>query len=462
MTSKKLEKLTPDQIAKFPEYREKWLKIGLSTAPLDRTRAAKAIDKVYECAGLAAPKIKVFLDSPYAGAFGSVYLKELDKATKLNSDQVGNQVGNQVWNQVGNQVWDQVWNQVWNQIRDQVGNQVWNQIRDQVRDQVGNQVGNQVRDQVWNQVWNQIRDQVRDQVWNQIRDQVGNQVWNQIRDQVRDQVWNQVGNQVWNQVWNQIRDQVRDQVGDQVRDQVGNQVGNQVRDQVRDQVGNQVGDQVRDQVWDQVWKAGYGSQDAGWLSFYNYFLEQTNLKVCEKLSGLTEFAKEAGWFFPFENAVIITPRSSLIKLDDRGRLHCENGPAIQYPDGWSIYAWHGIRIPEEWIKDKSVITPKLALTYPDMEKRRAACEILGWAKVLKKLKAKTIDKDPNPMIGELLEVELPDVGKERFLRVQCGTGREFALCVTQFGHKTARECNAATYGWNPGLPIENFIPETRT
>ena len=37
----KIEKLTPEQIAKMPEYIEKWTKIGLSTEPADRPRAGR-------------------------------------------------------------------------------------------------------------------------------------------------------------------------------------------------------------------------------------------------------------------------------------------------------------------------------------------------------------------------------------------------------------------------------------
>ena len=49
--------------------------------------------------------------------------------------------------------------------------------------------------------------------------------------------------------------------------------------------------------------------------------------------------------------------------------------------------------------------------------------------MLRELGAKTIHKHDNPLVGELLEVDIPDVGRERFLRIQCGTAREFALPV---------------------------------
>jgi hypothetical protein len=89
-----------------------------------------------------------------------------------------------------------------------------------------------------------------------------------------------------------------------------------------------------------------------------------------------------------------------------------------------------------------------ALTWENMEQRRAACEILGWATILKQLDGRTINKDADPQVGELIEVEIPEVGRERFLKVLCGTGREFALPVPP-NMTTALEANCWTYGIEP-------------
>lgn len=71
---------------------------------------------------------------------------------------------------------------------------------------------------------------------------------------------------------------------------------------------------------------------------------------------------------------------------------------------------------------------------------------------------RTIDKDDDPEIGELIEVELPEVGRERFLRVLCGTGRMFALPVPP-DMTTA----LAAQAWTWGLDAKSFIrPEVRT
>jgi hypothetical protein len=77
---------------------------------------------------------------------------------------------------------------------------------------------------------------------------------------------------------------------------------------------------------------------------------------------------------------------------------------------------------------------------------------------LKELDARTVDVDGDPEIGELLEVNLPDSGREKFLRVLCGTRREFALPVPN-DMKTALEAQAWTWGMTPS---EFIKPEIRT
>jgi hypothetical protein len=170
----------------------------------------------------------------------------------------------------------------------------------------------------------------------------------------------------------------------------------------------------------------------------------------ELLEEWSELMKACGWFFPDEDVCYCAERHKSLKFDDRWLLHCADGPAIECRDAEKIYSWHGTTVPAEWIEAKDTIDPKLALTYPDIEKRRALAEILGWGRVLEQLEAKTINEDPEPSIGKLVEVELPDSGKERFLIVMCGTGRQFVLPVPS-EMKTALEANAWTYNVAPDM-----------
>ena len=200
----------------------------------------------------------------------------------------------------------------------------------------------------------------------------------------------------------------------------------------------------------------HGCHDAGWLSYFAAYNQLFGL--AEEASGLLAAARRCGWWWPFTNICLISDRPKHIQFDAENRPHCETGPAIRYRDGFSVYAWRGQQVPSAWIEHPESLTARTALTWPQIEQRRAACEILGWPQILDALNGVEIDANPNPEIGVLIEVELPDIGKEKFLRVRCGTGREFALPVPP-GMRSARQAQA----WTWGLEEDEFLePEVRT
>jgi len=111
----KINELIPEQEADLSATRDKWLAIGLSTAPIDREASKAAVAKMYECAGLPAPNVFIFLDSPRQGAIAAALLKD-------------SKLGDQVSAQVGAQVLAQVRAQVGDQVGAQVGAQVWGEV----------------------------------------------------------------------------------------------------------------------------------------------------------------------------------------------------------------------------------------------------------------------------------------------------------------------------------------------
>lgn len=199
----------------------------------------------------------------------------------------------------------------------------------------------------------------------------------------------------------------------------------------------------------------WGQHEAGWLSYHDFFLNEVGIEGCSKALGLMTIAQNCGWVWFFDEAVVFTERPTTLKLDNEGRLHCQNGPAVAYKDGLEVYSFRGTVVPKEWILVPDGIDAQTALNWPNIEQRRAAAEIVGWAKILSQLNYKTIDKDGDPQIGELIEVDLPDSPKGRFLRVRCGTGRDFCLPVPA-EMKTALEANAWTFGFEDASDIEKF------
>jgi hypothetical protein len=287
----KIEKLTKEQEEKLIIYRDKWLnkifKYELYNSMTEETVKIK-MKELYKFCNLEEP-IVLLVDSPLGCQFA---------ANLLVSNQVRSQVWNQVRDQVENQVGDQVWNQVWDQVGSQVSNQVW----DQVRSQVSNQVWDQVSNQVWNQVRDQVENQVRDQVWNQ----------------VRDQVWNQVGDQVWNQVWNQV--------------------------------GGQVWDQVRNNKLTSFVFSNYiNFSDFGWLSFYNFFQNETNILNTHSLllDSIVSFVENSFMSIQLKKLCIVSKYPSFISRNKNNQLHNISEAAIKFIDGYEQHYFNGIFIRSE-------------------------------------------------------------------------------------------------------------------
>jgi hypothetical protein len=210
--------------------------------------------------------------------------------------------------------------------------------------------------------------------------------------------------------------------------------------------------------WTEVYQGG-----AYWGSYVCYLTAMRDiiglqLPQFEKFTHWEEAAIQGTFRVMGDDFCIVSDFPEVLKVDDQNRPHCQDGPSHRWRDGWSLYHWHGVQVPEEWIMKPGHLTASMAITWENIEQRRAACEILGWAKILKELKAKIIDTDGDPEIGELVEVNLPDIGKEKFLRVLCGTGREFALPVPP-EMKTALEAQSWTWDLKPD---EFKVPEVRT
>jgi hypothetical protein len=250
-------------------------------------------------------------------------------------------------------------------------------------------------------------------------------------------VWASVGASVRDSVWDSVRASVRDSVWDSVRASVGDSVRASVWDSVRDSVRASV----------------YGQHDAGWLSFYNYFrsvcglVDQTN-----PLMGLISVAQTSGWFLPHAKICWVSERHNILRRDDRGRLHDTTGPAVAYPDGWAIYAVHGVRVPSWIIERPQDIDPSKIKAEKNTEIRRVMLSKFGEAKYLEQSGAVEVSCDDR---GTLYYKEIP--GDEPLVMVRVenatpeinGKPKTYWLRVPP-GCKTSTEAVAWTFEVEPG------------
>ena len=289
-------------------------------------------------------------------------------------------------------------------------------------------------------------------VGDQVRRKVEGRVWDQMEDQDQDQVQDEVWYHAWDQAWGLVGEQLERQMQAQAWTVLRKQVERQMQAKVRDKVGGQVEHQRSQAV--------YGQQSAGWLASYDLTHRRKRVKL-EALEPLIRSAMSAGWWWPFAGACIITERPCALYHDEAFRLHCDSGPALAYPDGWAIHAWHGLRIPARLIKHRHKVTPDNIEAEKNAELRRVMLEIFGFDRYIEARGAKLIAEDE--CLGlprQLFEIDLRGE-RIRVLRVANGTveadgrQRQFYLGMP-LECNTPHEAVAWSYGRPPAIHRENI------
>ncbi|GAA2631462.1 hypothetical protein SMC26_22605 [Actinomadura fulvescens] len=115
--------------------------------------------------------------------------------------------------------------------------------------------------------------------------------------------------------------------------------------------------------------------------------------------GLLQVARSAGEWWPMRDSVILTERPTQLHRDAGGRLHHPTGPAVQYPDGWRLWAWHGVAMPRELIEEDVPISRAVSLR--NSEQRRCAVERLagraGWHRIVTEARWPQVGREvPDP------------------------------------------------------------------
>ena len=179
-----------------------------------------------------------------------------------------------------------------------------------------------------------------------------------------------------------------------------------------------------------------------------------------------DIATSAGWWEPFENAVIICERPEVLHVDETGVLHCENGPALLCRDGFPVHAWRGVRVPAHWIEHRDALDPAEVLATENVERRAAGAEIVGWPKMLEKLDCKIINDSGSEDIGQLIELTLPGLDEPgRFLKARCPRNGIIVEGVPRTSDIDNMPIETALHAqaWRVGDPLSEYIhPERRT
>ncbi|MFC9177540.1 MULTISPECIES: DUF6745 domain-containing protein [Streptomyces] len=183
-----------------------------------------------------------------------------------------------------------------------------------------------------------------------------------------------------------------------------------------------------------------GQHDAAWLAAFD--------GRGDRLTGLAEVARNAGWWWPYEKAVVISERPEVLHRDEAGRLDHGAGPALAYPDGFALYAWRGMPVPAAFLAELASLTPQRIREEENAELRRVMLEFYGYDRYLTESGAEPVHRDET---GILWRIALE--GDEDVVMVEVvnstpepdGTHRTYWLRVPPTT-RTAKDGVAWTFG----------------
>ena len=121
-------------------------------------------------------------------------------------------------------------------------------------------------------------------------------------------------------------------------------------------------------------------------SVLNYAYNQQTLKALQSI------VSYCGWIFPFEKICIVCDRPIKLSVDIENRLHAEGEPAIQFGDGYSLYSYHGVTLPEKYGKlQPHQWQAQWLLEEDNAELRAVLIQGIGYARICRELQVTELD-----------------------------------------------------------------------
>jgi hypothetical protein len=149
----------------------------------------------------------------------------------------------------------------------------------------------------------------------------------------------------------------------------------------------------------------------------------------KKWAAFQDMVKYSGWINMLEKVCIICDRPIHLHFDNQNRLHAEGEAAIQFADGYSLYSYHGVTLPEKYgkIHPHSWESQWLLSEY-NAELRRVLIQGIGYDRIACELQAieldawaeytlLKIDADVDDEPIHLLKMTCPSTGFIHALRV---------------------------------------------
>ena len=395
-------RLNDEQETAAAAVEDQWLAAALETAPAGRDAAEAGVREAYRLAGLPEPEQIFWVGSPRAGAVAAALLAGAGGPGGVPHG--GRESGSE-----GDPAWVA-------EVRSGLVRQGW------VPGRAG---GPSVRRRVRTEPWAAARDRASAVL--------GVDGWGQLSAAA--------GRRGWGLVMDRVAGRLRLRLGEDLTADLPGELGRAARSRLLDAI--------------------YGQHDGAWLATFEAADRlRPGAGLMDGLAGLAAVARNCGWWWAGSRVAVLTERPTLLARDNVGRMHRGEGPAMEFPDGYGLWAWRGMPIPVELAAQLPSLTAERIGAETNAELRRVMLEHFGYDRYLRDAGARALDQDET---GTLWYLTLP--GDEPLVMVEVvnatpepdGTSRIYWLRVPPTT-RSAREGVA----WTFGLTAEEYRPQVQT
>ncbi|NER35955.1 MAG: hypothetical protein F6J93_18530 [Oscillatoria sp. SIO1A7] len=223
-------------------------------------------------------------------------------------------------------------------------------------------------DKLWNQVEILLEDEQTAREDNAVK-KIGNKIANKInRKNIRKKLGTPLESKLQEELIAKLRKQLNAELvsckGDRVRDKIAGYLG-------RPLLNNYWGGCPESTPWGiarwQILNLGFDFEcdykidktmnhaivPAVWAKYkgvlFDFYISALGCSFYDRhrWSVFQSIVENCGYLFPYERICFICDRPRILALDSQYRLHAGGSPALQFADGYTYYAYHGIRLPEE-------------------------------------------------------------------------------------------------------------------
>jgi hypothetical protein len=202
-----------------------------------------------------------------------------------------------------------------------------------------------------------------------------------------------------------------------------------------------------------------------WCIFYQFLTDLNLVRRTEIFDDIVKGCR-AGIFamLPLQNKCIIVEPPTKFEVNDEGRIHCENGPAVRFKPNVDLYYLHGIPFDKKDYNDivDVRISGEGVLKIRNVEQRMAAIKHLGYEHILKAVEARVKDTyegvsriTGKPVKYDLLEFEMT-FERFRVIRVEDHTTHHPVTLEVPIQRST--ETCLGAIAWTFGMTEDEYKP----